>query len=119
LGECVAHALEGGESIVVDAANLRRGERERFLALAARWNARVTIVHCLAPLDVLRQRVGARTASGKDASEATVTLLERQPSYWEDFSAAERAVLLETDTTDAEAIARSLQRLATTHHDRA
>jgi aminoglycoside phosphotransferase family enzyme/predicted kinase len=119
LGECVAHCLEGGESIVVDAANLRRGERERFLALAARWNARVTIVHCRAPLDVLRQRVGARAASGGDASEATVTLLERQPSYWEDFSAAERAVLLETDTTDAEAIARSLQRLATTHHDRA
>jgi aminoglycoside phosphotransferase family enzyme/predicted kinase len=119
LCECVARALEGGESIVVDAASLRRGERERFLALAARWNARVTIVHCRAPLDVLRQRVGARAASGRDASEATVTLLERQPSYWEDLSAAERAVLLEIDTTDADAIERSLQSLATTHHDRA
>lgn len=119
LYECVAHALEGGERIVVDAANLRRGERERFLALAARWGARAAIVHCRAPLEVLRQRVGARTASGSDASEATVTLLERQPSYWEDFGAAERAVLLETDTTDADAIERSLQSLATTHHDRA
>jgi predicted kinase len=63
--------------------------------------------------------VGARAASGSDASEATVTLLERQPSYWEDFGAAERAVLLETDTTDAAAIERSLLSLATTHHDRA
>jgi aminoglycoside phosphotransferase family enzyme/predicted kinase len=119
LGECVANALEGGESIVVDAANLRRDERERFLALAARWNARSTIVHCQAPLDVLRQRVGLRAAAGNDASEATVALLERQPSYWEDFSAAERAAVLDIDTTDAVAIERALQCLTTMHHDRA
>ena len=119
LSECVADALQGGESIVVDAANLRRGERERFRALAALWNAHATIVHCRAPLDVLRQRVGARAASGSDASEATVALLERQPSYWEDFSAEERAVLLDIDTTDDGAIERCLQNLATAHHDRA
>ena len=71
-----------------------------------------------APLDVLRQRVGTRAASGSDASEATVALLERQPSYWEDFGAAERAILLDIDTTDADAIERGLQNLATTHHDR-
>jgi aminoglycoside phosphotransferase family enzyme/predicted kinase len=119
LCECVALALQGGESIVVDAANLRRTERERFLALAARWNARATIVHCRAPLDVLRQRVGDRAASGSDASEATVALLERQPSYWEDFSAPERAVLLDVDTTSADALERGLQSLAAAHHDRA
>jgi aminoglycoside phosphotransferase family enzyme/predicted kinase len=119
LRDCVENALQGGESIVVDAANLRRDERERFLALAARWNAQATIVHCQAPLEVLRHRVTTRAAAGGDASEATAALLDRQPSYWEDFGTDERAVLIEIDTTDEAEIERGLQSLTSAHHDRA
>jgi aminoglycoside phosphotransferase family enzyme/predicted kinase len=119
LRECVASALAGGESIVVDAASLRRGERGRFIALAQRQAARVVIVHCTAPIAVLRQRVAQRAASATDASEATTDLLDRQPGYWEAFDADERERVIDVDTTDDAAIECALQQLEATHHLRA
>jgi aminoglycoside phosphotransferase family enzyme/predicted kinase len=115
LNDCAASGLLGGENIIVDAANLRRAERGRFLELARQRGARAAIVHCSAPIDVLRERVTARAAAANDASEATVALLDRQPSYWEDFGADERSLLVQVDTTDTDAIERVVQRLATTH----
>ncbi len=60
LRDCVVDCLRGDESIVVDAANLRRGERELFLAAGREQAAEVVIVHCAAPLDVLKQRIADR-----------------------------------------------------------
>lgn len=115
LNDCAMCSLLGGESIVVDAANLRRAERASFLELARRLGARATIVHCSAPIEVLRERVTARANAASDASEATAGLLDRQPSYWEDFGMDEHGALLQVDTTDADAIDRTVQRLASTH----
>ncbi len=112
LRDCVAHCLQGNESIVVDAANLRRGERELFLAAGREQAAEVVLVHCIAPLAVLRQRIADRAAAGADASEATVSLLERQPAYWEPFTDGERRHAITVDTTSAAAIDRALNSLA-------
>ena len=98
LEHCAAAALAGGETVIVDAAFLRRGERARFLELAARRDCPVVIVHCHAPGDVLRQRVADRSAARSDASEAGLDVLARQPSYWEDFDGPERAHVLPVDT---------------------
>ncbi len=101
LEECAAAALAGGESLIVDAAFLRRGERLRFIDLAAAAGAHAVIVHCRAPDAVLRQRVIARSAARSDASEAGVDVLARQPSYWEGFDELELAHVLEVDTSAA------------------
>jgi predicted kinase len=70
------------------------------------------IVHCVAPLEELRRRVAGRVASGADASEATVALLDRQPSYWEPFSDDELRHVVTVDTTAPDSIKCVLRALA-------
>jgi hypothetical protein len=112
LHDCAAAALGAGESIVVDAAFLRHGERQRFLDLARRVEAPFSIVHCGAPEAVLRQRVAARAAARNDASEAGLDVLERQPGYWEPFDLQQQAVVVPADTSDPSAVERVLGQLA-------
>ena len=111
LRDCAGDCLRGHESVIVDAANLRRVERELFLAAGREHAADVVIVHCTAPLDVLKQRVAERAAAGADASEATVSLLDRQPSYWEPFSPDELRHVIEVDTSSPDSIERALHGL--------
>jgi aminoglycoside phosphotransferase family enzyme/predicted kinase len=104
-------ALRGGESIIVDAAFLRRDERLRFLALAESLHARSALVHCHAPTETLRQRVAARSEARSDASEAGLDVLQRQPSWWEDFSDTEQAHLIELDTTQTLPLATLVEQI--------
>ena len=112
LRDCAGNCLRGHESVIVDAASLRRGERELFLAAGREHAADVVIVHCAAPLEVLKRRVAGRAATGADASEATVALLDRQPSYWEPFSGDELKHVVTVDTTAPDPIERALCELA-------
>lgn len=91
--------LEGGMSVVVDAAFLVRRERGRFRALAQAVGARFALVLCDAPIEVLRARVAARQSAGCDASEAGPTVLEHQLTYYEPPADDERAetVVIATD----------------------
>jgi uncharacterized protein len=112
LRECAGYCLQGHESVIVDAANLRRGERELFITAGREHAADVAIVRCVAPLEVLKRRVAGRAAAGADASEATVSLLDRQPSYWEPFNRDEQSHVVTVDTSSAESIERALGSLA-------
>jgi uncharacterized protein len=103
--DCASDVLGGGENVVVDAAFLKRRERERMLALAAELGIAAAIVHCVAPMDVLRERVGRRARAGTDPSEAGVATLERQPGYWEPFGAAELTRVVTLDTTAPDPLA--------------
>jgi predicted kinase len=82
------------------------------MQLARARGARLRIVHCQAPMAVLRQRLQDRAAAGTDASEATVALLDRQPGYWEPFSDAERAAVIAVETADGSSVANALQALS-------
>ena len=62
--ECVEACLAGNESVLVDAANLRRHEREEFLQIAAKYRAAAIIVHCTAPLDRTQGTRGAPARVG-------------------------------------------------------
>jgi hypothetical protein len=99
LAECAGSCLQSGESIIVDAAFLRRHERRAMLDEAAAHGADGLILHCTAPLDELKRRVAARRSAMNDASEADVALLDRQPSYWEPLDEAERRSTITVDTT--------------------
>jgi len=72
--------------VVIDAAFLRRAEREEFRKLAARLAVPFRILECTAPAEILRQRVEARKG---DASEATVAVLEKQLLWFEPLTADE------------------------------
>jgi len=97
--------------VLVDAANLRRHEREEFLRIAARRGAAATIVHCSAPLDERKARVARRRESATDASEANEALLDRQPAFWEPLGPGEEDVTVTVDTTDVAAVSGVLELL--------
>jgi uncharacterized protein len=86
--------LAEGWTVLVDAAFLRAAERAAFAALAAEQRVPFHILACEAPLDVLRQRITERQASGLDASEATLAVLEQQLGWLEPLAEAERAHVL-------------------------
>jgi aminoglycoside phosphotransferase family enzyme/predicted kinase len=67
-------ALRAGYPVILDAAFLRRQERDRAHALARELGVPFGIVDCIAPLPLLRERLQARKG---DASEADIAVLER------------------------------------------
>lgn len=100
LAECARTALQAGYPVIVDAAFLRRDERLAFRALAAELRVPFSILRCRAAETQLRRRVVARDAEGRDASEATLAVLERQLATHEPLDPGECALALEV-VTDA------------------
>ncbi len=83
LRERTRSLLQAGWTVLVDAAFLRRHEREAFAALARECACPFAILAPEAPPELLRQRIAARRAAGQDPSEATPELLERQMGWLE------------------------------------
>lgn len=74
LGMLARVALRAGYPVVLDAAFLRRAERDAMRTLATQLGADFVILDCAAPMDELRRRIEDRRG---DASEADVAVLER------------------------------------------
>jgi aminoglycoside phosphotransferase family enzyme/predicted kinase len=96
-------AVAAGWPTIVDAAFLRREERKRFAELAAALAAPFAIVDCRAGLPLLRERVSVRQASGRDASEADVAVLERLVDVDETLDMAEErcTIVFDSDASDS------------------
>ena len=75
--------------MIVDAAFLKRAERDSFSALATGLGIGFSILASEAEPEELRRRLLARSG---DASEATVAILDRQMAWLEPLGAAEQAV---------------------------
>jgi aminoglycoside phosphotransferase family enzyme/predicted kinase len=93
--------LHAGLNVIVDAASLRRHERDAFRALAAQEGAVFSLVECVAPEAVLRERIERRMAAGHDASDATPAVLDFQLGIRERCAAEEGALQLDTDAEPA------------------
>jgi aminoglycoside phosphotransferase family enzyme/predicted kinase len=119
LAQCARAVLRAGHAVIVDAAFLRRTERDAFRALAIELRVPFTILHCTANDARLRERVARRSARGDDASEADLAVLERQWGYREPLSSDEREFTLEVATDDAVDVpALCLRWLALAKHQR-
>ena len=84
-------ALNAGYPVVLDAAFLRRSEREAARALAHELKVPFSILACAAPPAVLRDRLLARR---HDASEADIVVLDRLGGSAEALAAEELADVL-------------------------
>lgn len=82
--------LQAGWPVILDAAFLRRDERDQARAMATACGVPLGIVHCEAPLDVLHQRLQQRRG---DASEADSNVLERLAPAAEPLAPDELALL--------------------------
>lgn len=87
-------------SVIVDASFLERKRRDTFHELAIEMGAGFSIVAPTATLGRLRARVRGRLACGRDASEATLAVLERQLARIEALSADELAYVLPRSHTE-------------------
>ena len=99
LAELADVVLAAGFPVLVDAAFLKVAEREQFRYLAERRGAPFAIMHCEAAMAVQRDRVRARSRRGDDASEADLSILDRQIGFAEPLADAESGYTLVIDTT--------------------
>ncbi len=109
LAELAATVIEAGYPVIVDATFLKRAERESFRQLAARLGVPFVILHCHAPLPLLRQWIRERQATGSDASDADLAVLEHQLASQEPLAGEETRWVMDIDTEhplDAAALAR-------------
>ena len=83
--------LRTGWPVIVDAAFLKRAERDSFAALAAELGCGFSILATEAAPEELRRRLLARSG---DASEATVDVFDRQLEWFEPLSAAEQSAVV-------------------------
>jgi predicted kinase len=95
LHDVAQKVLLSGWSGVVDAAFLRRAERARFEALAQQCGAAFAILAPEVTVEKLRERITARQVAGRDASEATLAVLEKQLGWIEPLDAHELTFRLE------------------------
>ena len=105
--------LRAGLNVIVDAAALRRCERDDLRALATAEGARFVLVECTAPEAVLRKRIARRMAAGHDASDATLEVLDFQLGIREPVAIDEAARSMPTDC-DAATLAARCEALAET-----
>jgi uncharacterized protein len=108
LEEIAGTALGAGFSVIVDAAFLDSERRDRFTALAIEYGARPVVLACVAPPEVLRERIVARRG---DPSDAGLDVLEEQlarPVRLGPLEAKYRVVVDTSEDVDMAALAAGL-----------
>lgn len=113
LADLTRSLLESGFTAIVDAAFLKRAQRDTFRALAKRLKALFIIFDCQPSEDTLLNRVLNREREGRDASEANAAVLTHQLATHEPLTEAEKGYAVVIDTThgvDGTNIAAALPR---------
>ena len=90
-----------GHVAIVDAACLKRWQRDLFRQEASRLQVPFVIVSFTASDATLRDRVTRRAAHGRDASDADLAVLEQQLRVREPLAPDERAHTVECDSEGA------------------
>lgn len=90
-------ALRAGFSCIVDAAFLKRRNRDMFRQLADQLDVPFRIAAFDAEPAVLKERIRNRMASGRDASEADPAVLEMQLQTYEPLDDDERELVVIKD----------------------
>ena len=85
---------------MVDATLLTQDQRELFYNLASRLGVKCALVHCHAPQATQQEWLNQRQADGKDASEGTLAVLEKQLASIEPLTQAEQQHSLSINSSD-------------------
>jgi len=94
LANLAENLLQAGWSVIVDAAFLKRRERDMFRDLAQRVGAVFGIRDIRVDPEILRERVSRRSAEERDASDADLRVLEQQLATARPLGEDEMAVCL-------------------------
>lgn len=97
LAELAALLVGAGHTVIVDAACLRREQRELFRDLARRLDVPFALLAVRADPALLHERVAARAARAEDPSEAGPEVLARQLAAYQAPDPEEGAIVVVTD----------------------
>ena len=103
LAELARPVLCAGVPVLIDAACLKRWQRELFQRLAEELDVSFALIQCDADDDVLRERILRRERVGDDPSEAGLEVLDHQQETLDPPTEEERAFTLCLDTNEADA----------------
>lgn len=90
LKHCAEDILAANYSAIIDATFIKAQPRKTFHDLARQLGVNFVIISTTAPVAQLRAWVLARQQAGKDASEATLDILEKQIATAEELDADEK-----------------------------
>lgn len=138
--------LQRGHAVILDASFMLQSEREMMRATARQWGVGVLFVECIAPREVVLERLAARWAyrtmgtmgtmgkgrnggaGGSDASDGRPELYDLQRARWEPVadmrSVHDKYLVLDTSLPEAQCIEQILDVLGAPrlacwlHHDR-
>jgi len=94
LAELADMILRAGYSVIVDAAFLKRGQREQLHDVAQDLRVPFVILDVQTPENILRQRLRQRPRQQLEASEAGLAVLERQLNRREPLTDSERRLAI-------------------------
>ena len=82
--------IKAGYPVIVDATFLQKKQRQPFRSLAQTLRVPFLILDVEAPKEILCERVRNRQGEGKDASEATISVLKEQLTHQEPLAKEEQ-----------------------------
>lgn len=89
--------VAGGMSVIVDATFLKKEARQQFFEVAKQLGVPFAILDCAIDEQTARDRIRARMAAGRDASEADLKVLEQQLSHQDFLSPDEQRYVVVID----------------------
>jgi len=98
-------ALHTGCSVIIDAAYLKRSEREAARQIAENAGMPWRVLACEAPLSLIEQRISQRQQTGVDPSEANWEVVCAQQTFIEPPGADEAVLHLDTSQSAAQLMA--------------
>jgi predicted kinase len=120
LADLASSVCQAGYPVIVDATFLHTDQRQWFRDLAEELGVPFRVIACQASHTILRERISEREALGQDASEAPVTVLERQLESYDSVGDAELIDTLNVNTTEVcsmKPLLDKLKELLGTHVD--
>ncbi|BAV34805.1 aminoglycoside phosphotransferase [Sulfuricaulis limicola] len=97
LAELAATILRAGHSVIVDAACLKREQRDSLRSVAQQGRMPCVILDIRTPETILRQRLRQRAAQQHEVSEAGLTVLDHQLATREPLADTEQCHVLSVD----------------------
>jgi aminoglycoside phosphotransferase family enzyme/predicted kinase len=105
--------VKAGYTVIVDATFLKQSQRKVFQDLAVHLKVPFAILDCVAPIEVLQNRITQRQQQGHDVSEANHKVLENQIENQEPLSSDEQNYAITVNATqplDMEKLINELKR---------
>ncbi len=111
LAELAVFVIEAGFSVLLDATFLKENHRDLMRQLASTLQVPFIILHCVAPNEMLEQRIHVREKIGQDPSDATQQVLDAQRDMAQPLRINEQNLTLTIDTSQEDYMKTLLEHL--------